>query len=108
MPPGTHDQIAALDRKITEQRQKMNLPEPPLVPNAPEAGPAAVMPVAACPAAPPEACHDVCTLSDDICDNAGKICELAKNMPGDAWAEGKCASANQTCGQAHDRCCSCQ
>jgi hypothetical protein len=106
MPPGTHDQIASLSRAIDEQRRQLKLPEP--APLAPMADPVAMEPVVACLAAPPtEACHDVCTLADSICGNATKICDLAKQMAGDDWAKGKCDSATKTCGESHERCCSC-
>ena len=105
MPPGTHDQIASLSRTIDEQRRQLKLPEP--APLAPSAEPMAMEPVVACPAAPPTQCHDVCTLADSICDNATKICDLAKQMAGDDWAKGKCDSATKTCGESHERCCSC-
>jgi hypothetical protein len=32
-------------------------------------------------------CTSSCTLSDSICDNAEKICELAQQLPGDAGAD---------------------
>jgi hypothetical protein len=59
-------------------------------------------------AAPPEGtCGDVCNLKDAICDNAVSICRIAAELDGDAWADGKCASAKASCKEATDRCCAC-
>ncbi len=62
---------------------------------------------AACHPAKTQSCSDVCTLSDSICETKDKICNLAGELPGDAWAEGKCADAKSSCDTAHTRCCTC-
>jgi hypothetical protein len=52
-------------------------------------------------------CTDVCTLKDDICDNAESICRIADELGDDAWAQEKCKSAKASCKQATDKCCGC-
>jgi hypothetical protein len=52
-------------------------------------------------------CTQSCALSDTICDNAKKICDLARQLPGDAWAEQRCADGSATCDQARAACCAC-
>lgn len=61
----------------------------------------------ACTRSPRQRCTDVCTLGDSICDNATAICDLAAQLPGDAWAEGKCNEAKASCKTASERCCTC-
>lgn len=52
-------------------------------------------------------CTDVCTLKDDICDNAASICRIANDLGDDAWARGKCNSAKASCKEATEKCCGC-
>lgn len=65
-----------------------------------------------CPASddPPKTdeCTDVCTLRDDICDNAASICRIADQLGDDEWARGKCNSAKASCKEATEKCCDCQ
>ncbi len=63
---------------------------------------------AACHPAPTDTCSDSCKLSDSICDDAKKICDLAATLPGDTWAAGKCDSGKTSCSDAHDKCCACR
>jgi hypothetical protein len=63
---------------------------------------------AACHPAATQTCTDSCKLSDSICDDAKKICDLADQLPGDGWAAGKCASGNASCTDAHAHCCDCR
>jgi hypothetical protein len=59
-----------------------------------------------CEHVPSDRCEDVCKLSGSICDNAESICELAAQLPGDAWAEERCGAAKASCQRASERCCS--
>jgi len=102
-----HSQIEQLSQEIDQQRTKLGVmpqatamgePPPPLPPGED----------AQCHPAPSDTCRDSCTVSDSICGNAKKICELAGQLAGDPWAEGKCKDAKQTCKSAHDTCCGCQ
>ena len=60
-----------------------------------------------CQPAKTQRCEDVCKLGGSICDTKDKICELAGQMLGDAWAQGKCDDAKKDCETAHGNCCSC-
>jgi len=56
----------------------------------------------------PRTCNDVCSLSDNICDNAEAICGIAAELgPGDDYAAQKCASAKASCREAKQQCCKC-
>jgi hypothetical protein len=56
----------------------------------------------------PQACGDVCSLADAICDNAEQICILADELgKADTWAQDKCASAKASCREAKKKCCGC-
>jgi hypothetical protein len=52
-------------------------------------------------------CIDSCTLGSSICDDAGKICELASTLAPDVWAADTCSRAKQSCIAATKRCCEC-
>lgn len=53
------------------------------------------------------ACLDTCSLADAICENADRICRVASELAGDAWADDKCASAKASCKEARQACCRC-
>ena len=56
-----------------------------------------------------DTCSESCKLSGSICENAAKICDIAKQLGGtDAYANDKCASGNASCDASHAKCCSCQ
>ncbi|MCG8425314.1 MAG: hypothetical protein MJE77_46130 [Proteobacteria bacterium] len=55
----------------------------------------------------PPVCSDVCTVTRSICTNADSICRLARDLPGDNWAEGKCTDAKNACTEAIAACCTC-
>lgn len=55
----------------------------------------------------PGSCGDPCSLSAAICESADKICGLAEELSGDAWAAEKCQSARKSCGEASALCCGC-
>ena len=42
-----------------------------------------------------------------ICDNAGRICDLADDLPGDTWAAERCDAGKAACARASERCCGC-
>lgn len=106
-------EIEELSAKVDAQRSELGLAEPaPMSPGAEPATPMATIPLstdASCKPAKTERCQGSCKLSDSICTNASRICELAKDLiTDDGWAANKCARANKTCEAAHDSCCSCQ
>jgi hypothetical protein len=109
MPPDAHAQIEELERKIADSRATLKLPE-----TASPMAPTAVHTMSAhtddpsCHPGANDTCGDVCKLSDSICENATKICDIAKQLPDDAWAAGKCGSAQTTCDESTKKCCGCQ
>lgn len=60
-----------------------------------------------CKAPATDVCTQSCTLSDSVCTNAGKICNLARKLPGDDYANEKCQSANDSCKRTREKCCGC-
>jgi hypothetical protein len=61
-----------------------------------------------CKPAANDVCTQSCTLSDSVCENAGKICKLAAQLGGaDAYANGKCQSGNDSCKRTREKCCGC-
>jgi len=112
MPASPHDEIEKLEAEITASRTQLKLDEP--TEQAIQAAP--TQPLGAMPSTQDPKCHPAqndtcktsCTLSDSICSNANKICNLANSMPGDNWAMNKCAKANTTCESSKTRCCGCQ
>jgi hypothetical protein len=112
LPGSPHDEIEQLDQKIEMSRAELKLPElteqdwQGTKPEPMGSQPALQDPK--CRPAPNDTCKTSCTLSDSICDNANRICELAKSLPGDNWALNKCAKANTTCEASRTKCCGCQ
>lgn len=61
-----------------------------------------------CKAPTTDTCTQSCTLSDSVCSNADKICNIAKQLGGaDAYANEKCQSANGACKRTREACCGC-
>ncbi|MEJ7597601.1 MAG: hypothetical protein WKG01_06800 [Kofleriaceae bacterium] len=108
-PRETRAQIEALDGKIAADLETLQLARPTAPPttgpDAMAAGGMARDP--SCKAPATQTCTDSCQLADSICDNAGKICSLAKELEPDPWASDKCSSATASCEAARTRCCSC-
>jgi hypothetical protein len=108
-----HDEIAELAADIDRQRVELNLPEPTACESCVQPMSEGHTPTApptrnpSCPSVPSDRCTSVCTVSDSICGNATKICNLAAQLPGDAWATGKCSTASETCRASQERCCTC-
>jgi len=113
--PLGEDPTTEINRRYAEvekQRDAMQLREPeissPLAPSA--ANPMATTPSSddpTCKRAKNDTCDQSCELSDSICDNAKRICDLAAEMKSE-WAYEKCAKAKSTCETSHEKCCSCQ
>lgn len=111
------DRILELEIQIDQQIAQLGLPPtpPPACPNgncsASAAEPMTVTPSAqdtTCKPGKSETCTQSCTLSDSICDNAGKICELAKELGGDDnFANEKCTRGKASCQASRTRCCGC-
>lgn len=56
----------------------------------------------------PDECDDMCGLSESICRNSERICELANELAGNAWAAEQCESATRSCKRARIACCNCK
>jgi hypothetical protein len=112
---GKHNQqILDLDAKIDADMAKLGVARPaPAVATCAQP-PCDAMTLSVKPTADPkcthsesQTCKDNCTLADSICENANSICKIAKELVGDAWAQGKCTSAETTCETARGKCCGC-
>ena len=120
IPASTRQQIEELDRQIATDLEKMQLAPP-----AAAAAAAACMPscdvramsqdsvtaaadVRTCAHGTSDTCRSSCDLSEAICKNAGRICDIAGQLATDDWANQKCASGKSSCDAAHGRCCNCQ
>lgn len=103
------DRIVALEQKISADMAKLALPQPPSPAVVPTMEQLSVKPSEdpQCKPAKTQVCTDSCMLADSICDNAKLICEIAKELGNDAWANDKCTSGNASCEAAHDKCCGC-
>ncbi len=97
-----HDEITRLAQEIETERGTLGLPASPAHAMSGGNGNAVE-----CTRSAASTCAQSCTLSDSICDNAKKICDLAKQLPGDAWADQKCSDGTATCDQAKAACCAC-
>lgn len=110
LPPlaEVHAEIERLDAAIAADRATLALDEPDA--DAMVAVQAMAVGHAAdtCAPAAGDRCGDACTLSDSICDNAGRICGLADQLPGDAWARERCDAGKATCAASIERCCDCR
>ncbi|HPH64232.1 MAG TPA: hypothetical protein PLF40_00730 [Kofleriaceae bacterium] len=102
-------EIAALDARIVTNLDKLQIPVATvLTPLATQIANVVVPPVPqTCRQSTKPVCTDSCTLGAAICDDAGKLCELAKQLSPDAWATDKCQRAQQSCSDATKRCCDC-
>lgn len=112
MPEDPHKEIKLLEVWIGAASLKLELDKP----NEAAISAAPTVPLGALPSTQDTKCHPAqndtcktsCTLSDSICLNADKICNIAKTLPGDNWALNKCAKANATCESSKTKCCGCQ
>jgi hypothetical protein len=113
-----HDEITRLDREIEQQLAQLGLPTsqpPPCAadgcarPTAEQMSTANALPSsdATCKPAPSEPCQTSCTFANSICSNAKRICELADELGGDAYANEKCARGTESCQRSREKCCGC-
>jgi hypothetical protein len=113
-PPLADDpatQVEQLHGDVVARRSALALPAPPPPPEvtcepvcAVEDPPAA----RSCTPGEGSACAATCTQADTICDDATKICSVAKELRTDALAAGRCHDANATCIEARAACCGCK
>jgi hypothetical protein len=118
IPPSGRQQIEELDRQIATDLGKMQL-SPPAAPAAAcmpscdvramsQDSVTAAADVKTCAHGTSDTCRSSCDLSEAICKNAGRICDIAGQLATDDWANQKCASGKSSCDAAHGRCCNCQ
>jgi hypothetical protein len=111
LPQTPKQQIEELEAKITADSSTLELPEPTeeqlLATPAQPLGTKPVTDDPKCKPANNDACKTSCTLTNSICSNADKICQLAIEM-NDSWARGKCIKANRSCEDSKVKCCGCQ
>ncbi len=105
-PDEVRAQIRALDEQIQAEMGEARVETPDEAMAASMASTPMAEVRAVCEHTPSDRCEDVCKLSTSICDNASSICTLADQLPGDAWAAERCASAKASCRRATERCCS--
>jgi hypothetical protein len=112
-PPFADDpatQVEKLHDDVVARRDALGLPKPPPPPDvtcepvcAVEDPPAA----RSCVLAEGSACAATCASADAVCDDATKICGLAKDLRTEALAAGRCHDANASCAEAGAACCGC-
>jgi hypothetical protein len=110
-------EIDALDKAIDDEFAKRQVTRPVAPPNTcvgaacPMVASTVVKPTAdpTCHPATSDTCQDSCKFADSICENAGKICDIASQLGGnDAYANEKCGSGKASCDASRERCCGCQ
>lgn len=106
-PDELRAQITALDERIAVDRATLGTDAPEASATAAMAGVTADDAALTCVRSTRETCVDVCKLGDSICANATSICELAAQLPGDAWAEERCNAGKASCKTGSERCCDC-
>ena len=116
-PADARAELQQLSDALDAKRVQMNLPEPgatsaavqPIGPHTVQmATPVSSRTDTTCHPAASDTCTTTCTLADDICDKAARICTLADELAGDTDARAKCDRGNATCTAAHAKCCGCQ
>ena len=96
----TRNEVLALMGQVRDFRVRAGLPG--AEPDMSTSGDGAT-----CDAATEGTCGDVCKLSEDICDNKDRICEIAETET-DPWFSQQCGSAKASCHEAQRRCCGCE
>jgi hypothetical protein len=79
------------DSKSQDQGEKRPPPAPESPPRPPDRKP------------PSDKCPEIQSLSDAICDNAGRICRIADELGDDAAARASCQKAQRMCQEAQKR-----
>ena len=112
-----HDEITRLEAAIDAELTKRSLPAaaPPSCSGASCLSAAGAIPMGSmkrvegpsCKAPVNDTCKDSCTMADSICQNAERICTIAKQLDNDAWANEKCVKGSESCTQSNKLCCSC-
>lgn len=91
-------EIDQLDRQIADEETRL------------DAGSLHVVPMTdpqVCKPAATDRCTQACTLKDSICKASERICELAKQLGADAYANERCTARTESCKNAREACCGC-
>ena len=116
-PPLDDDPSTKVDKLYADllgRRSALSLPAPPR--SADDAcdpdctfadPPAPPTHTAGCAVGSGSACANTCVQADAACDDAAKICAIAKELRTDTTSAGRCRDASATCVAAHAPCCSC-
>ena len=117
-PPLDDDPSTKVDKlyaDLVARRSALSLPTPATSPDEacePDCAVADPPPqpthTAGCTVGAGSACANACTQADAACDDAAKICAIAKELRTDATSAGRCQQASATCVAAHAPCCSCK
>jgi hypothetical protein len=118
-PPQLDDdpttKVDKLYADLLARRSALSLPTPPRTgddacePDCTFADPPeAPTHTAGCAVGAGSACANACVQADAACDDAAKICTIAKELRTDATSAGRCRDATATCVAAHEPCCACK
>jgi hypothetical protein len=110
-----HATVERLHADLVERRAALGLPAPP-PPHEDACEPVCAVgdPPGAATASPGctpgtgSACAATCAQADAVCDDAARICAIAKQTRTEAWVAGQCQEARATCTDAHVPCCGCR
>jgi hypothetical protein len=118
-PPPLNDDprttVERLDADLDTHRTVLHLPAPRTKPDEPcepvckiDEPPGLPSHAQACAPAAGATCAAACTQADGACDDAAKICAIAKKDPSEPWFAGRCRDASVTCSDATPLCCDCK
>jgi len=115
LPDDPSTQIDKLYADLLARRSALSLPTPKPRPEQPcspvcevEDPPDKPTHTAGCTPGTGSACATACVQADAACDDAAKICALAKQLQTSAGAADRCHDASVTCAAAQAPCCECK
>jgi hypothetical protein len=117
-PPLADDPLATVEQLYTdlvERRAALGLPTPPRAPDDAcqpvckvDDPPGVPSTAPGCTPGAGSACVSACAQADATCDDAAKICAIAKKNLTEARVAARCHDARATCTDASAPCCSCK
>jgi len=117
-PPLADDPSTQVDKLYADLLARRAALSLPTRPPSPEAACEPVCPIddppekpsrtAGCTPGAGSACATTCANADTACEDAARICAIAKDLRTDASAAGRCSEASATCADAHAPCCECK
>ena len=110
-----HTTVEQLHADLVARRAALALPTPPPPPEdacepvcAVEDPPDVPTATPGCTPGAGSGCAAACVQADAACDDAAKICAIAKQTRTEAWIAGQCLDARATCIDANAPCCGCK